>query len=300
MCIQALAIKKNYRTLEDSRSPERGGLAQFVPCGHCHECYARRRNDWAFRLYHEMDSSQSAVFMTLTYGEVFLGDRYLFGEHPPSSPNGYDSLSIRDTQLFMKRLRKHVKAKGFDVKLKYYLVGEYGTSRKRPHYHIIMFNLPQYYIERSLLMSEHIWQKGTVDHAPCNLATINYVAGYVMQGRWTPEHCEETGLMDDRQPQFSNMSRGLGLGYLTHARYEYHVDGMVGWVRHPAGFITSMPRYLRYKLFSPEERKELAAEAAAFNSWHLELDWDYSRQVRETNHQIRQQEIKQKQLRKTF
>ena len=89
-----------------------------VPCGKCIACLHNKRSDWQFRLRQEHKASKSSMFVTLTYRRKFL-------------PEG-GSLSKRDLQLFLKRLRK----KDESVKIRYYAVGEYGSQRKRAHYHL--------------------------------------------------------------------------------------------------------------------------------------------------------------------
>ena len=96
-----------------------------VPCGRCPVCSARRVSGWSFRLMKEGERSSSSYFITLTYDT----------NHVPISPKGYMSLSKTDIQKFFKRLRKTN-----EEKIKYYVVGEYGSKTMRPHYHIILFN----------------------------------------------------------------------------------------------------------------------------------------------------------------
>jgi len=95
------------------------------PCGKCPPCKKRRTSGWSFRLVKEGERSLSALFITLTYDT----------EYVPITSNGYMSLDIKDLQKFFKRLRKLT-----NEKLKYYAVGEYGSTKMRPHYHIILYN----------------------------------------------------------------------------------------------------------------------------------------------------------------
>lgn len=95
-----------------------------VPCGKCPPCLQRRTAEWCFRIFQESKTHLSASFITLTY------------EKPPITPNGFMTLHTPDFQKFMKRLRK-LHPRG--TRIKYYAVGEYGTERKRPHYHAILF-----------------------------------------------------------------------------------------------------------------------------------------------------------------
>ena len=96
----------------------------IVPCGKCMNCLTNRRESWIIRLIEEF-KTKKATFLTLTYNDENLV--YADGEKP--------TLSKRDVQLFLKRLRKSLKKS-----IKYYCVGEYGTRTNRPHYHFILFN----------------------------------------------------------------------------------------------------------------------------------------------------------------
>lgn len=95
-----------------------------VPCGQCLECRVQSSRAWADRCVLHAKQYEHNYFVTLTYDDAFY------------PKNG--SLSKRDYQLFMKRLRK----KFPDVKISYLLSGEYGDKTMRPHYHMILFNCP--------------------------------------------------------------------------------------------------------------------------------------------------------------
>ena len=113
MCIRRVTI----------RSQKTNNLIQ-VPCGNCVECLEKKRSEWSFRLQQELKVSDSAYFITLTYSEENLPEE----------------LSKEHCQKFLKRLRKQ-NDKYTTKKLRYYLAGEYGDKTKRPHYHMIVFNL---------------------------------------------------------------------------------------------------------------------------------------------------------------
>lgn len=253
MCTSPINIKRDYYSMNKDGQ----FLTHRVPCGKCWECLGRRRNDWSFRLYHQMQVSSSACFMTLTYG---VNEREGWGSNPPLSFNGVDTLKKKDLQDFMKRLRKKNNAN-----IKYYAVGEYGTNNYRPHYHLIVFNLDRDLMLRSLQVSKQIWKKGNVDIRVCNIATINYVTGYITQGSWQPEED-----YDDREPHFSTMSKHLGSSYLTDETYHYHLDRMETSTMHPSGFRMPLPRYYRDQIFSKEERKELFK----INQQMHSMDWE--------------------------
>lgn len=50
----------------------------------------------------------------------------------------YALLYYRDSQLFVKRVRKYI-SKKYGEKIRYYIIGEYGTESLRPHWHCLFF-----------------------------------------------------------------------------------------------------------------------------------------------------------------
>ena len=99
-----------------------------VPCGNCVQCKLDYTKKWAVRCMLESTLHQQNYFITLTYDD----------EHVPINSIGNQTLVRADLQKFLKRLRKHFKG----VKIKYFGSGEYGDTSLRPHYHLILFNLP--------------------------------------------------------------------------------------------------------------------------------------------------------------
>lgn len=117
-----------------------GYRALELPCGQCKSCKLEKSRQWAARMMHEAAyweefKNKSSLFLTLTYND----------EHLPM----YGTLVKEHIQEFFKRLRWHI---GRD-KLRYYVVGEYGSQcpdheiincpvcgpLQRPHYHAIIF-----------------------------------------------------------------------------------------------------------------------------------------------------------------
>lgn len=104
------------------RHPLTGALIERrVPCGQCIGCRVDKSIDWASRCVHEAQMHEDNSFITLTFRQEDL----------PAS----GSISKRDIQLFLKRLRKLIQPN----KIRYYAVGEYGEKLSRPHYHAIIF-----------------------------------------------------------------------------------------------------------------------------------------------------------------
>ena len=218
---------------ENKQGRHDSGFTDVVPCGKCEQCLKNRAKAWSLRLYQEKKESTSSSFITLTY------------DRPKLSFNGHPTLVKKDFQDFMKRLRQRVKKEPtYEGKpLRYYMVGEYGELLQRPHYHAIMFNLPKKYtLVEDWLMAE--WQNGLVHQGSVELPSIHYVTGYLHKQQLVPTH--ET---DDRQKEFSLMSKGLGKTFLTKQMVRWLNANGNDWVFMPeSNYKIKLPRYLKDKL----------------------------------------------------
>jgi hypothetical protein len=159
---------------------------------------------------HEASLHEQTCFLTLTYDDA----------HLPM----YGNLNYRDFQLFMKRLRKSC---GYPVR--FYMCGEYGERKRRPHYHACLFGhsfLDMVYDSKSssgfeLFSSSslsRLWPLGrsTIGHLTYESAA--YVARYVMKKVTGPAagehyaHVDEDGVVHDLVPDFNSMSLRPGIG----------------------------------------------------------------------------------------
>jgi hypothetical protein len=206
-----------------------------VPCGKCIPCLKRRSSHWSFRINEEQKKAKTSCFLTLTY------------EKTPLSANGLPTLVKKDYQNFFKRLRKLAPAQKGKNRLKYFACGEYGTKTQRPHYHAIVFNIPQDIINNATQIRD-TWKHGHVMVTNSNLATINYVVGYITKGGFKHQIDKEHGIYDDREC------------YLTPSMIKYYKDRKLFCIVHEDGHILSMPRYYKNKIFNKMELKELFKE----------------------------------------
>lgn len=192
--------------------------AVIVPCGKCYGCrldYSRR---WADRMILELATNKKAIFVTLTYQDDKLNISY---DQETGLAYGA-SLNKRDCQLWMKRLRKAYP----DVKIRFFLAGEYGPTTCRPHYHAIIYGLSledfpdlievgKNELGQKFYSSEifrNIWSNGFVSMSEVTWETCAYVARYVVkkvESLDTGESPESLGL----EPEFCLMSRRPGLGF---------------------------------------------------------------------------------------
>jgi len=207
-----------------------------VPCSKCPPCKKRRTSGWSFRLVKEGERSLSALFVTLTYNT----------EKVPITKNGFMNLDKADVQKFMKRLRKLS-----NQKLKYYVCGEYGTKRMRPHYHLIIFNADKEKVELAWTLDRR--PLGQIYIGDVNEASIGYTLKYMTKKGKIPIHQN-----DDRQKEFSLMSKGIGKNYVNdsgtyHKNHQSFITVDIGGIK---GYL---PRYYRDKIFTEEEKKEISA-----------------------------------------
>lgn len=236
MCLTPVTLRREYSDIK-------GRMTNVVPCGKCPECLANRRHSWAFRLLQELKHSKSATFATLTYSP----------ENEPISENGIPTLNKVDVQKFIKRLRKGYQSPVKDESgkiispIKYYLCGEYGEKTERPHYHAIIFNMSHELINYPFRFQD-VWQHGFTSLGDVTAASIYYTTKYMMKGSWKPKGSE-----DDRQREFSNMSKGLGLKYLTPQMERYLLTQESPVATMEGGQKIVMPRYFKQKVWSKQE-----------------------------------------------
>jgi hypothetical protein len=180
-----------------------------VPCGKCIHCRLDKAQAWAVRMTHEASLHTENSFITLTYSD----------ENLPKDLG----LSVRDTQLFLKKLRKKISPK----KIRYFLCGEYGSETFRPHYHAIIFghdfkdkilfdnkNGHKIYVSEQL---DKLWNKGFSTIGDVSFDSAGYVARYATKKILGPSAKDYYG---DLQPEFSNMSkRPYGIGEEWFRKY---------------------------------------------------------------------------------
>lgn len=185
----------------------------------------------------EEKTSDSAEWVTLTYDT----------RHAPITSNGFLTLNKRDIQLFFKRLRKANPGR----RIRYYCVGEYGTKNWRPHYHAHIFNVDVTTIQPA-------WHMGQVYYGKVQGASVGYTLKYMMKKGRIPQHAR-----DDRQPEYAQMSKGLGASYLTDAMVAWHRDDLYNrmYVVVDGNQKVAMPRYLKQKLYTDPEREEIGLRA---------------------------------------
>lgn len=214
--------------------------------------------------------AKSSLFITLTYNNNSV----------PMSSNGLMTLDKRDIQLFFKRLRKRNEV------FKYYAVGEYGSKTMRPHYHIIIFGLRDL---NNLFLS---WMKdgipiGQIHIGDVKGASIAYTLKYIAKPGKIPIHAR-----DDRNKEFSLMSKNLGINYITDETIRYHTTNLsANKLYTDDGYTIALPKYYRDKLLSDDQKKaqrkiirkaieeNKALDRIRWNSMYSNLDYDHYQEL---------------------
>lgn len=227
---KAKSDKSMLNIVRQMEDPETGEKAWFkcvqqvlVPCGHCVGCSSDISRDWSYRMLMEKQVSKNAWFLTLTYDD----------EHLPED-HQLDKNHLDD---FIKKLRNFYYELGLD-NIRYYACGEYGSKSGRPHYHMIVYNLPLTPLEFTAFnlktpsccfknkivgtsldktplyqfdFLNELWQNGFVVVGECTLASCSYVARYVNKKRLSGVKNKE---LKDKgiTPEFNCMSRMPGIG----------------------------------------------------------------------------------------
>lgn len=176
--------------------------AEEYGCNRCLPCLSLRRRVWATRLMLESYQHEASCFITLTYSE---------DECPR---NG--CVSMQDAQLFVKRLRVLLSP----IRVRYFLVGEYGDVSLRPHYHVALFGfnpLDHQVMSDCLCMVCKSWSKGFVSIGTLTPASANYVVSYVVKDMSrgaviTLPILGKPGCFATLLPEFAIMSRRPGIG----------------------------------------------------------------------------------------
>lgn len=247
-----------------------------IPCGKCIVCKAKRRGDWSFRLYQEYKKAKTAFFVTLTYANENLPEyvNMTTGEILPS-------LHKPHIQLFIKRLRKYQEeyikkelklktlkeARKLAPQIRYYACGEYGEITKRPHYHLILFNLDLNLKDKIL----DIWKLGHVHIGTCNAKTIAYTTKYINK--------ETSNQQSWVTPQFAIMSKRPAIGHqYLKENSMFHKSGDKNYVLDDNKRKQRLPKFYKDKIFNQPFKKIKIGQEAIKNA-----DAAYKREIVRVN-----------------
>lgn len=153
-------------------------------CGQCKPCRINKRRELVCRILSESLFHENSTFLTLTLDDGRKDSPYglKYGD--------YTSLNKGYVQAWLNRFRMRVSP----TRIRYFLVGEYGTSSLRPHYHALLFGWPpcEYRAQpvfrsfdrpcecRSCTPIVSTWAIGKVSLDEVTPDSAAYVAGYVV------------------------------------------------------------------------------------------------------------------------
>lgn len=232
-----------------------------LPCSNkCIGCLLTRAGEWAVRCIHESMFHMSASFLTLTY------DRQHLPEH--------GTLVRKHFQDFMKRLRIHLVRNRNGTTVKFFMCGEYGALKGRPHYHVVLLGYdfpdktpvpnnpgaPDVLYDSAELRA--LWKMGDVRVGTVTEASASYVARYTMKklhGAQGDKEYEQA----KKIPPYITVSQGFGARFFDKYRTDLYPSDFVlsGEDRHRV----PVPRYYDKRLQSLQEKAAaVAALVGAF------------------------------------
>lgn len=207
----------------------RGARCVTVPCGKCLACRVNNAAQWATRAMHESLYIDEGCFITLTY-------------NPENIPEGYN-LKPTDVQKFLKRLRITLERKNLGHIRAFFLCGEYGTKKGRPHYHLLLLgwkpkDLKFFGLSYSGMpiytssFIEKIWGKGFAPIGTITSGSAAYVARYQKKATADNAGCRvKPFFRSSRDIPLSNGKKGaLGAQWVI----DNHASLRLGYVVHPS------------------------------------------------------------------
>lgn len=250
-----------FREVKDSREIQ-------IRCGQCIGCRLQRREFWTIRCYLESKMHSRSSFITLTYAEDKLPK--------------YGSLNYRDFQLFMKRLRERL-----NVKVRFFMCGEYGDSFDRPHYHCLLFGVHfDDRVQSNSIFSKDpvftsptlssVWTHGFHSIGEVSYESARYCAAYAVK-KVTGDRADSHYMRVDPssgecvwlEPEFARMSLrpGIGLPWLEKYWRDLYKTGhnavIVNGVKKP------IPRYFDSKM---DEIVPLLMDEVEYSRYLLSLE----------------------------
>lgn len=233
---RTVGFQADGKTISWSQKTSNPEFATFqLPCGQCLACRLEYARQWAIRCIHEAEMHEKNSFITLTYAD----------EHLTSERLQYDHF-----QKFMKRLRFHEAEKNLlpeEMPAGYFVTGEYGDKRKRPHWHAIIFNwrpddlhTPETNERGDITYQSHtlsaLWPFGR-----SNLGTVTFEsAGYC--ARYAAKKLTHGRDSDHEFHPISKKSSKHAIGKKFVEKYHESIFNL-GFINLPNGKKCGIPRY---------------------------------------------------------
>lgn len=237
-------------------------------CGQCIGCRLEYSRQWANRCILEAQEWKENYFITLTYNTENLPIKSTIDTETGELIQKA-TLEPKHLQKFMKDLRRHFEYYYNHKNIRFYGCGEYGSQGERPHYHIIIFNIPindlkpyaKNHIGQVRYQSEtieKIWKKGYIDVANVSWESCAYVARYMLK-KQKGKSAEEAYRL--KEAEFTRMSRKPGIAknyYEKNQKKIYEFDEIM--IAKMDGSVQKIkpPKYYD-KLFDIENEEQMNA-----------------------------------------
>lgn len=253
-------------------------LSITVNCGKCPECRDAKIKEYFTRIKAQTKACQEAggfVFWdSLTYSQenvpCFSIGRGLERSNINFS-DGYSILTFNadDYRNYFKRLRQNLKRAGFDNKLCYYFVCEYGGITHRPHYHVVYFIYDKHITPRIFDdLVRKSWKlgindmfrkdgslKNPIEKVINGDGAIMYVAKYVVKDdeylkileEFSKQHNIDSDTYKSLLP-FHRQSQGFGIDLIKQENFIYDTGSVIIDTSSGKKEITA-PNYIIRKLY---------------------------------------------------
>lgn len=202
---------------------------KVVPCGRCHKCKQKVRNDWALRLKYDF---KEGMFITLTYRDEDLPED---GKVDKKVLQDYIKRVREEKNRKEKRIAKKEKRSFSRLNIKYFGVGEYGGKHGRPHYHVLIN-----FVDPDLIAKQ--WNYGNVHIGEVNNETILYSTKYIQKVDLKYQREK-----DKEFREFRIMSKNIGSKFIEKNREHYRKNKLLYTV--VDGKKYSIPRYWKERIF---------------------------------------------------
>jgi hypothetical protein len=209
-------------------------------------------------------------------------------------------------------LKMNEQSAKWSPRVRYFAAGEYGSKPvignvERPHYHIILFNVPVKWYQWDPIHEEwyskkleKIWKRGNIKISEVARESAHYCAKYTIKSlldEWNNE--------DIRIAPYAVMSRnpGIGINYtFDEQNRNYHNGSKISHRGIEGGYNQPIGRYLKDKIWPEEETefsgirvwpKERRDATKKTNSYvQQNKDAEFNNAIRETEGDIQEAEQK--------
>ena len=227
----------------------------LIPCGKCEACLKNKRLEQSLRITHEIEQYEDNCFITLTYNNEnlpFTDGKNIIRGVSDVTEDLHPTLNIEDYQKWLKRFRKKIQAET-KQKIRYFIVGEYGSKGQRPHYHAIIFGWKpkdlkehkfhgKYWTYRSEFI-ESTWKLGFSEvGVDVNAGVAKYCAQYVTKKFVKHERPE---YVLDEFVRASKMNGGIGSQFIHLFHKQVSEQGYILSLNRKTGqaYKSSIPKY---------------------------------------------------------